>query len=49
MLSLPQGLVIRREMTPGGYILRFTGPEARRKGLMDDVMDMVERMCMPER
>ena len=48
MLSLPQGLIIRREVTPGGYILRFTGPEARRKGLMDDVMDMVERMCMPE-
>ena len=48
MLSLPQGLVIRREMTPGGYILRFLGPEARKGGLMDDVMDMVERMCMPE-
>ncbi len=27
MLHLPQGLTIRREETPNGYILRFSGPE----------------------
>ena len=47
ILPLPQGLVIRREVLPNGYALRFTGPEARRKGLMDDVMDSIERMFMP--
>jgi ParB family chromosome partitioning protein len=47
LLDLPQGLTIRRELSPGGYILRFSGPEAKRGGLMDDVMDMVERMLMP--
>lgn len=45
MLNLRQGLVIRREITQGGYILRFTGPEARKGGLMDDIMDMVEKLC----
>jgi ParB family chromosome partitioning protein len=44
LLSLKQGLVIRREMTATGWVLRFSGPEARRRGLMDDVMDEVERM-----
>lgn len=44
MLALKQGLVIRREMTATGWILRFSGPEAKRRGLMDDVMDEVERM-----
>jgi ParB family chromosome partitioning protein len=48
LLDLPQGLTIRRELSPGGYILRFSGPEAKRGGLMDDVMDMVERMLMPK-
>ena len=43
MLQLTQGLVIRREITPGGYILRFSGPEAKKGGLMDDVIDLVER------
>ena len=47
MLDLPQGLVIRREITPGGYFLRFSGPEAKKGGLMDDVMDIVERVLMP--
>ncbi len=45
MIELQPGLTIRREWTPGGYVLRFSGPEAKRGGLMDDVMDMVERMC----
>ena len=47
MLDLPQGLILRREETPGGYVLRFTGPEAKRGGMMDDVMDAVERLFMP--
>jgi ParB family chromosome partitioning protein len=42
MLTLRQGLTIVREPIPGGYLLRFTGPEARRPGLMDDVLDKVE-------
>ena len=49
MLSLPQGLVIRREVLPNGYALRFTGPEARKGALMDDIMDLIERWCMPAR
>ena len=48
MLRLKQGLIIRREVTPTGYALCFTGPEARKKGLMDDVMDAVERWFQPQ-
>jgi ParB family chromosome partitioning protein len=44
LLHLKQGLTIRREMTRTGWILRFSGPEARNGGLMDDVMDEVERL-----
>lgn len=44
MLHLKKGLIIRREETPTGYLLRFSGPEAKRGGLMDDVMDEVERL-----
>lgn len=40
-LSLRQGLTIIREPTPGGYLLRFTGPQAK-SGLIDDVLDKVE-------
>ena len=47
MLALKQGLIIRREESPTGYLLRFSGPEARRKGLMDDVMDQIERWFQP--
>ena len=47
MLELKQGLTIRREETPLGYALRFSGPEARLKGLMDDVMDQIERWFQP--
>ncbi len=40
------GLTIRRERTPEGYLLRFTGPEAR--GMMiDQVLDDIERMYAP--
>lgn len=48
MLELPQGLLIRRELTPQGWALRFSGPEAKKKGIMDDVMDYVERWFGPE-
>jgi ParB family transcriptional regulator, chromosome partitioning protein len=44
MLQLKQGLTIRREMTRSGWILRFSGPEAKSDGLIDDVLDEVERM-----
>lgn len=43
MLHLRQGLTIRREQSRHGWLLRFSGPEARKGGLMDDVMDHVER------
>ncbi len=49
LLHLKRGLIIRREETPTGYALRFSGPEAKRKGLMDDVMDEVERWFQPIR
>jgi ParB family chromosome partitioning protein len=42
LLHLRQGLTITREPTPGGYLLRFTGPQARSPGLIDDVLDKVE-------
>jgi len=42
LLRLPQGLTITREPTPTGWLLRLTGPEARKGGLVDDVMDKVE-------
>ena len=47
MLHLRQGLTIRREESPTGYLLRFSGPQARLRGLMDDVMDEVERRFQP--
>ena len=43
-LSNGQGLILRRERLKNGWALVFTGPEARKGGLMDDVMDMVEVM-----
>lgn len=42
MLQLKQGLTIRREVIRGGYLLKFTGPEARDGGIIDDVLDKVE-------
>ncbi len=44
MLHLRQGLTIRRELHRNGWILRFSGPEAKSGGLIDDVMDEVERL-----
>ena len=46
-LELRQGLTIRRELAKDGWILRFTGEEARKGALMDDVMDYVERTFQP--
>lgn len=48
ILRLSQGLNIRREMSGDGWILRFSGPEARKGGMVDDVLDMVER-CFEKR
>ena len=42
LLRLRQGLTITREACPGGYTLRFTGPQAKSPGLIDDVLDKVE-------
>ncbi len=47
VLRLRQGLTIRRELSRDGWVLRFSGPEARKGGLLDDVMDMVERQFQP--
>lgn len=47
-LYLRAGLMIRREMSGNGWILRFTGPEAKRGGLMDDVFDEIERRFQRE-
>jgi ParB family chromosome partitioning protein len=48
LLHLRQGLTIRRELTRNGWSLKFTGPEARSGGLIDDVMDHVERWFQRE-
>ncbi|MDO8982510.1 ParB N-terminal domain-containing protein [Cypionkella sp.] len=48
LLTLKQGLTIRREKCIGGWSLKFTGPHARSGGLMDDVMDEIERLFQPE-
>ncbi|WP_341863334.1 ParB N-terminal domain-containing protein [Gymnodinialimonas sp. 57CJ19] len=42
MAHVRSKLHIRREMTPDGWSLRFTGPEATGP-LMEDIMDAVER------
>ena len=47
LLHLKQGLTIRREMSGNGWILRFSGPEARSGALIDDVLDHVERLFQP--
>ena len=44
LLNLRQGLTIRRELSNDGWKLCFSGPEARKGALMDDVMDHVERL-----
>ncbi len=47
-MYLTQGLLIRREMSGDGWILRFSGPEAKKGGLIDDVLDEVERWFQPK-
>ena len=42
LLKLRQGLTITREPTQSGWILRFSGPQAKSTGLADDVMTKVE-------
>jgi ParB family chromosome partitioning protein len=39
-------LVVRREITRDGYILRFTGREAT-SGLLDEVLDQIDRWLSP--
>lgn len=48
MLTLRQGLTIRREKCVGGWALKFTGPEAKSGGLIDDVLDHVEKWFQQE-
>jgi ParB family chromosome partitioning protein len=43
MLYVPPGLTIRRELTRTGWALHFSGTEAKKGGLMEDVMDDIER------
>ena len=44
LLNLRQGLTIRRELSKDGWKLCFSGEEARKGALMDDIMDHIERM-----
>jgi ParB family chromosome partitioning protein len=37
-------MTIRRELTRTGWILRFSGPEAKSPGLIDDVFTMIDGM-----
>ncbi|MDB5660159.1 MAG: hypothetical protein JWS10_2774 [Cypionkella sp.] len=48
LLQLKQGLTIRRERSGSDWILRFSGPESKKNGLMDDVIDHIERWFQPE-
>ncbi len=41
--TTPWDTIITREPTPTGWLLRFTGPQAKSPGLVDDVLDMVEK------
>jgi ParB family chromosome partitioning protein len=46
-LNLKQGLRITREQCRNGWILRFTGPQAKGGGLIDDLLDQIEYWCQP--
>ncbi len=48
LLALKQGLTIRRERSQTGWILRFSGPQSRSGGLIDDVLDKVEEWFQPK-
>jgi ParB family transcriptional regulator, chromosome partitioning protein len=43
-LYLKQGLNIRREKITNGWALKFTGPEAKENGFVDDILDEIERL-----
>jgi ParB family transcriptional regulator, chromosome partitioning protein len=47
LMRLPQGLTIRREQTAKGWLLHFSGPEARPGALMDDVFRLIEMTFTP--
>ena len=47
LLHLKQCLTIRRELSKDGWLLHFSGPEARKGALMEDVMDNIERQFQP--
>jgi ParB family chromosome partitioning protein len=47
ILHLKQGLTIRREKSGDGWIMRFSGPEARSGALIVDVLDLIERNFQP--
>lgn len=49
LLHLPQGLTIRREQTAKGWLLHFSGPEARSGALLDDVFRLIELNFLPNR
>ena len=49
LLRLPQGLTIRREQPAKGWLLHFSGPEARPGALMDDVFRLIESNFLPNR
>ncbi len=44
---LPQGLTIRREQTAKGWLLHFSGPEARSGALMDDIFRLIDNTFLP--
>lgn len=48
LMRLPQGLTIRREQTAKGWLLHFSGPEARLDGLMEDVFRLIELHLLPD-
>lgn len=41
--TIRPGLTVRRELTRTGWSLRFSGPEAKSPGFIDDILDEVER------
>ncbi len=43
VVRLRNNLIVRREVTRDGYVLRFTGKEAR-SSLLDEVLDNIEQL-----
>jgi ParB family chromosome partitioning protein len=42
-LTLPNGVKLRRELTPRGWILRLDGSSAAHAAIVEDILDLVER------